>query len=348
VLKRNGMPARRGERGVMIIWLALFLLVLIGFGSLSVDVAKLAATRTQLQNAADAAALAGASAIDPETGVIVQPTATGRAQTSAINNKAFIDEPQPVALAAADVTFPAWNKIRVKVRREGANGVVTTLAQVVGLKKLEITATATAKLDTLSTALCGVLPLGVSPMGNNPFRVGCQYTYTLKSGSGGGGGGQYGAVNFPQCLDRGDCAGMSPNGANTFRCLMKYGYCCPIKIGDVLKTESGNMSGPTKQAIDYRFDTDACSDQGICYTEYLARGGTGQRVVVIPITTPVPSHATVTVLGFSAFFLKTRVGSGSGGTLQGEFLYKAIPGTGSGNGGGNGVTAFALRLVPNS
>jgi hypothetical protein len=69
---------------------------------------------------------------------------------------------------------------------------------------------------------------------------------------------------------------------------------------------------------------------------------------VIPITTPVPGNATVTVLGFSAFFLKTRVGTGAGGALQGEFLYKVIPGTGSGNGGGNGVTAFALRLVPNS
>jgi putative Flp pilus-assembly TadE/G-like protein len=331
----------------MIIWLSLFLLVLIGFGSLSVDVAKLAATRTQLQNAADAAALAGVSAIDPTTGVIIQPTAIARAQTAAINNKAFIAEPQPVALPAADVTFPAWNKIRVKVRREGANGVVTTLAQVVGLPKLEVTATATAKLDTVGTTLCGILPLGVSNQGQ-PFKVGCNFTYTLKSGSGGGGGGQYGAVRFPQCLDKGECAGLSPNGANTFRCLMKYGYCCPISIGQVLQTESGNMAGPTKQAIDYRFDTDACSDQGICYTTYLARGGTGQRVVLIPITTPVPNNSTVTVLGFSAFFLKTRVGTGAGGTLQGEFLYKVIPGTGSGNGGANGVVAFAIRLVPNS
>ena len=38
---RTGKAGRR-ERGVVIIWLALFLLVLLGFGSLSVDVAKLA------------------------------------------------------------------------------------------------------------------------------------------------------------------------------------------------------------------------------------------------------------------------------------------------------------------
>jgi putative Flp pilus-assembly TadE/G-like protein len=332
----------------MIIWLTLFLLVLIGFGSLSVAVAKLAATRTQLQNAADAAALAGASALDPETGAIVQPTAVGRAQNTSVSHKAFVANPEPVTLAAGDVTFPDTKRVRVKVRREGAQGVVTTLAQVLGIMKLEVTATATAKVDTTSTALCGLLPLGVSPQAGQTFKVGCQFTYTLKSASGTGGGGRYGAVNFPQCLDRGDCAGMSPTGANTFRCLMKYGYCCPVSIGDVLKTESGNMAGPTKQAIDYRFDTDACSDEGICYTDYLSRGGTGQRVVVIPITTPVPGNQTVTVLGFSAFFLKTRVGTGQGGTLQGEFLYKVIPGTGKGTGGGAGVTAFSIRLVPNS
>src|SRR5215831_13598389 len=95
VLKRGGASGRR-ERGAVIIWLALFLLVLIGFGSLSVDVAKLAATRTQLQNAADAAALAGASAVDPETGNIIQATAIVRAQGTALSNKAFIDQPQPV------------------------------------------------------------------------------------------------------------------------------------------------------------------------------------------------------------------------------------------------------------
>lgn len=346
-MTKRAQKAGRNERGVMIIWLTLFLLVLVGFGSLSVDVAKLAATRTQLQNAADAAALAGASALDPETAVIVQPTAVARAQNTSVSNKAFVANPEPVILAAGDVTFPDTKRVRVKVRREGGQGVVTTLAQVLGLMKLEVTATATAKVDTTSTALCGLLPLGVSPQGQN-FQVGCSHTYTLKSGSGGGGGGQYGAVTFPQCIDRGDCAGMSPNGANTFRCLMKYGYCCPVSIGDVLKTESGNMAGPTKQAIDYRFDTDACSDQGICYTEYLARGGTGQRVVVIPITTPVPGNSKVTVLGFSAFFLKTRVGTGQGGALQGEFLYKVIPGTGSGTGGGAGVTAFSIRLIPNS
>ena len=359
--------ARRGERGVAIIWLALFMLVLLGFGSLSVDVAKLAATKTQLQNAADAAALAGASALDPATGVIMPGVAVPRAQLAALSNKAFVGDPEPIALAAADVTFPDPTRIRVKVRREGAQSVVTTLAQVVGMKRLEVSATATAKVETTGTALCGILPLGCSPGTGQEFQVGCANRYILKIGAGGSGtstgggsqgkgkgggkktdessGGQYGAVDFPSCVDQGACAGMPSTGANTFRCLMTNGYCCPLQIGQVLPTESGNMSGPLKQAMDARFDADAVSAENICYSEYQSRGGSGQRVVSVPITTPVYGQARVTLLGFASFFLRNRPGTGAESELEGEFLYKIIPGTGGGTGGG--AVSFNIRLVPN-
>jgi Flp pilus assembly protein TadG len=355
--------ARRNERGVAIIWLALFMLVLIGFGSLSVDVAKLTATKTQLQNAADAAALAGASALDPVSGVIVTSVAVARAQAAASSNKAFVGDPEPVILPAGDVTFPTPTRIRVKVRREGAQSVVTTLAQVVGMRRLEVSATATAKVETTGTALCGLLPLGCSPGSGQDFQVGCQNRYVLKIGAGGstggstgggkGGGkkseenpgGQYGALNFPACVDKGACVGMPPTGANTFRCLMTNGYCCPIEVGQVLNTESGNMSGPLRQAMDARFDADAVSTENICYSEYQSRGGTGQRVVFVPITTPVAGQHSVTVLGFATFFLRNRPGTGVESVLEGEFLYKVIPGTGGGS--GSGAVAFSIRLVPN-
>jgi Flp pilus assembly protein TadG len=345
VLNRRG-GSRRNQRGAVIIWLTLFLLVLIGFGSLSVDVAKLAAARTQLQNAADAAALAGASALDPATGVIEPTLALARAQTAAASNKAFIADPQPVLLSAADVTFPTPTRIQVKVRREGAQSVVTTLAQVLGIRRLAVTATATAKIDTAGSALCGVVPLGVSPNPGQSFQTGCANQYTLKVGGGAGSQGQYGALDFPACPNTGACAGMNPTGANTFRCLMTNGYCCPITVGQVLNTESGNMSGPTKQAINNRFAADAVSDEDICYSDYLSRGGTGQRVVLVPMTTPVAGNPQVTVLGFACFFLRNRPGSGTNSILTGEFMYQIIAGAGGGS--ATGPVVYSLRLVSNS
>src|SRR5262245_20934093 len=96
----------RRERGVVIVYLAFFIVVILGFLSLAVDGAKLVATRTQLQRAADAAALAGVSAIDLETGTIIPDTAVARAQETAALNKAFSDGPTSVVVAPGDVEFP--------------------------------------------------------------------------------------------------------------------------------------------------------------------------------------------------------------------------------------------------
>jgi uncharacterized membrane protein len=56
----------------------MFLTVLLGFVALVIDVAKLATAKTQLQNAADGAALAGASAVDPLSGRLMPDTALAR------------------------------------------------------------------------------------------------------------------------------------------------------------------------------------------------------------------------------------------------------------------------------
>ena len=74
---------RRNERGVVIIWTALFLLLMLGFVAIGIDVAKVMATQSELQNAADAAALAGASAINLQTGQLRPDSAVARSQLTA-------------------------------------------------------------------------------------------------------------------------------------------------------------------------------------------------------------------------------------------------------------------------
>src|SRR5436309_13186935 len=97
------------QRGVIVLWVAFFLLVMLFFVALAVDGAKLSATRIQLQNAADAAALSGASAIDTLAGAqgqIVHSVAVARAQQTGVRNRAFVAGEEPVSIAAADITFP--------------------------------------------------------------------------------------------------------------------------------------------------------------------------------------------------------------------------------------------------
>ncbi len=327
----------RNQRGAVLVWFALFLLVILGFMALGTDVAKLMVTRTMLQNAADAAALAGATAVDPKTGQIVQSQAIARAQSIAQRDKAYVQDPQPVALDPADIAFPHPDEVQVTVRREGEQSMITQFMQVLGIPSIGITATATAKIDTVHTAQCGIVPLGTAPSGGNgTFVPGT--TYTLQEAGGKGSGGNYGAVDFPSC-DHGACANSPSTGAATWRCLMASGYCCGIDVGQVLTTEPGSMKGPLQQAINDRFASDTDTSEGITYENYT---GNGSRVLFVPLVAGLSSggKASVVVTGFGAFFVSKRT-QNTGGALEGEYVYAVMPGDGS---GGNG-SALSVRLI---
>ncbi|TMQ72423.1 MAG: hypothetical protein E6K81_07485 [Candidatus Eisenbacteria bacterium] len=341
------MLARKHDpkaRGVIILWFAFFLMLMLGFLALGIDVAKLMATRTQLQTAADAAALAGISAMSPVTGTVVQDAAILRAQDASTHNKAFRNDAQPVTLLAGDISFPTTRSVKVTVRRDASTGgsMVTHVAQVLGILSLDVSATATAEADPSTSVDCGLAPLYVDLSGQQPVP-GCLPDYVLKlSGGTGANQGNYGALDFPSCPG-GACSGMQPTGANTFACLLEKGYCCPISIGQVLNTETGAMTGKTRTGVAARIASDTDSRPGICYSDYR---GNGQRVVYVPLTTPFTPAAggggggTVTVTGFAAFFLKDQVQGGS--EIDGEFLFTSLPGSSSGGGSG---TLYTLRLV---
>src|SRR5947199_8016114 len=178
---------RRGkQRGVVIVWLALFMLLMLGFIALGIDVAKLMTARTQLQNAADAAALAAVSAVDPSNGHILPDTALVRAQLAASRNKAFIDKSEPVTLAAGDVQFIGNDKVKVTARRDGGNSIVVYFAKVLGISSLAVTAHATAQVQPAGTDECGVVPLCMVPAPGGQFHTGCAQNYVLKQGGQGG------------------------------------------------------------------------------------------------------------------------------------------------------------------
>jgi Flp pilus assembly protein TadG len=332
---------QRNERGVVIIWTAFFMLLMLGFVAIGVDVAKVMATRTELQNAADAAALAGVSALDLVTGKVKPDSAVVRAQQTALRNEAFVDSPKPITLLAGDVLVdPDANTVKVTVRRDAATdgAMITHVAQVLGIKNVDVSATATAKAEPTCSQCEKIVPLGAVPqIGQVNFAVGCNNAYTLKRGGGNKvSPGNYLGLSFPQC-DEGACAGMGETGANTFRCLLANGYACCVSIGQVIQTEPGNMAGPTRQGLQARWDSDSDRRPGICYSDYK---GNGSRVVNVPIITPPGNgRSDVTVLGLAAFFL-TNPPPGNG-DVKAEFVHEVVPGTG----GNCNSTVFTIRLI---
>jgi Flp pilus assembly protein TadG len=341
-VRPSKQPNQR-QRGAVMIWMALFLLGILGFVALGIDTAKVAATRTQLQNAADAAALAGASAIDFETGDLKPDTATAKAQAVAFENKAFVDGPQPVTVAAADVTFPNPNECKVVVRRTAGLGgeVVTHIAQVLGIKSLSLNATATARVEPLTGICEGVLPMAPVEPPVTGFLTGCANEYNLKVGAGEGQQGNYELLDFADC-DEGPCADVGGGGAE-IRCLTENGYGCCIRLGDeFVLTQPGNKVGPFRQGMQARWDADTDRRENICYSEYI---GNGKRVVHVPgvESFDVNGKKYVRITGFYAFFLKRRPTGGGQQTLIGEFLHDVAPG--EPGGGSSEGTLFTIRLV---
>lgn len=333
---------RHRERGVLIVWLALFLLALIGFVSVGVDLAKLSVTQAQLQAAADAAALSGCTAIDSLTGNLIQAQAIARAQDTGFRNKAYEMVPTPVVIDAADITFPSDSSIKVVAKRVDDSGMITHFVGAFlgsAFHKLDMKASAVAEVRIAGAACCGLIPVsGIPPIGEN-FQTGCDHEYEMRLAPGESIQGDYYFVDFPPC-DQGACSGWPETGANTFRCLLLNGYCCCINIGQVLVAEPGSMSGPFVQGINNRFDADADQRQGICYEDYT---GTGERVITVPITTP-PTGARdpVTVTGFSKAFIKYKATGGVNASLICEFITGVIRGEG---GGPPSSLAFSVHLV---
>lgn len=108
------------EHGATMIMVAVSLVVIFAFAVLAIDISLIQLAKNQLQNAADAAALAGA--IQYESSDRNPDAAVAAAIEIAGLNRAVQVTQQPVTILPSDVSFPAPNRIRVRTHRTEASG----------------------------------------------------------------------------------------------------------------------------------------------------------------------------------------------------------------------------------
>lgn len=332
------------QRGIIVIWFAFFLFVSLFFVALGVDGAKLAATRIQLQNAADAAALAGASAIDTlagDGGTLLPALAIERAQETGRLNRAMIDSEQPVDVLASDVTFPAANQCQVVTRRQTdlGTGMATVFARLVGRPTLDLTASATAVAEPADQVCDQLMPIGVITGSSGSFTPGCADVYDLVL-AGSASVPSYRLLQLPAC-DEGACAGQSPLNPGTIGCQVEFGYGCCVDVDQSVDLTPVPEFAVFQDALQERWDADADQSESICYQDYR---GTGQRVLYVPrIEHPGSGGTSATVLGFTALFLRERPDAVPP-RLEAEFLYQVVAGSHLAS-GGDGTTLYALKLL---
>ena len=153
---------RRDESGMSYVFIGLSMMAFISASMLAIDVGMLMTARSQAQNAADAGALAGATALLYDNWD--DRTPSGPAVTNAIAAATSMGN-QVMARAAdvrsADVEFPTDsagepNRVKVTVYRTAARGnpVSTLIAQYFGIATADIAATATAEAADANAMTC--------------------------------------------------------------------------------------------------------------------------------------------------------------------------------------------------
>jgi Flp pilus assembly protein TadG len=158
---RTLKKALRDEKGASIIFVAIAMVVILGFAVLAIDASLMQLAKTQLQNAADAAALAGAMALAKNE--FNEDSATVEAIRVAGLNIAVQDIQRPVVIGPNDVRI-TWilNKYRgveVTTHRTGATNDSVTLYFLKVLdpslgNKGDVTAKATATFLPICATDC--------------------------------------------------------------------------------------------------------------------------------------------------------------------------------------------------
>ena len=346
------------SRGSALLMVTVAIAALMSFAIIAIDGAVLMTTKGQLQSAADAAALAGASGLlEGDEGL-----ATARAIDFAGFNRAVQDTLRDVTITPDDVTFPEEEHIRVTTHRTTATGdplrtYFRRLVNPLRPNTADVTAVAEAWCFDVCSTQC-MKPWAIPDRwddtnGNNSYDAGETYdpnltgyqapgdigrAITLKVGNPQGTitPGQF----FPVCYPPIGYPGESPlTGAEWYRTWIAE--CEPYLVGpgDQLRTETGNMVGPTRQGIDAliaqdpgaRWDASTNTVKNSAY-------GLSPRIVLVPFFDPrfPPNSGTssVTVSQVGAFFI---AGQNNQGDVVGYFMKVTTQGTPC-PGGGDGTS----------
>lgn len=276
------------ERGTVLVLVAAAMVAFAGFTAIVTDAGLLYLNRFKLVNALDSAVLAGVQELPQNPQAALQIASDYAGLNGVDLNDCFFhvaDDNQSISgTANRDV------------------GLV--FARMMGFDMAKVKGNAAAHIAPV-TAARGIVPFGVI---EDDFEFGEEIT--LKEGAGDGRQrGWFGALS------------LGGKGACVYRNNIENGYQGVIKIGDIVSTESGNMSGPTQQAVNFRIS--ACHHVPECSPSDFEKDC--PRIVIVPIVksedvNPAGHTFTVQVVGFGAFLLDAYVGSGNENEVKGAFI----------------------------
>ena len=328
-------PDTQRDEGVVLVWVALMLVVLVGMGALVIDIGALYVEKRELQNGADAAALAVAQ--DCVEGDCGSGGGAARAQQyadlNANDGASALDPATPCGvgpgLSACSGSAPSgasgatgWVRVDTSTKTsDGGDEVSFLLAPVISsLTGKTVTASATAAWGPLQAAATLPFTFSVCEFWNLVDEVPegedfPENSVTVYSKAGGGPNNEI----VPACDSRAPSGGTVEGG---FGWLDPSGGSCSVKL-----TVGATITGPGNPGNDNLLKKSPCS-------ETLIQG----KTVLLPLFGSVSgtgSNAIYTIAGFTGFTITGYRLSGS--TWPSGFTCPQVPG---GTGGVGNLRCF--------
>ena len=312
------------QRGQTLPIITLFMFAMLGMCALAIDVGSWYQQKRSLQSAADAGALAGAAYL---------PISWSAAGNAAANEYAKNATGDSISYQSSTQFVPG-DSITITATRPASS----FFAQVFGHGK--ITVKATAKATEVQTG--GTVPWGIM---KGTYTPGSTYTiYTDNKGP------NNGAIRLP-AWDGSSCS--DPGGSSLYRDeLAGTTAPCMLALDQVVKTDTGQNTGPTTQGVNTRCGTLQPTGSIVSF------GGMGQvtllqpdscQLVLLPLVEdasngaavwPTQGSSGVRVVGFTWWVISKVIPPGS----QVDAVYLG-PAETDPNAGGSLPPAYRTQLT---
>ncbi len=251
------------EKGIAMIMVVIAMVVIIGFAALAVDFGNAATRKSRLQNACDAAALAGAQALtDIDEAADIAENIFKKNIKSNINN-AEIWVPE---ISFPDVGTVKNHKIRVSSNEE----FETILLRILGKSKMTVSAYAAAVNGPIGGA-SGLRPFGIDIHTWENYELYADdesHEITLEYGPGDGDQGNYALMD------------LDGEGKTGVKIAIENGSKNTYSEGEIIYTETGVAVGPISTAVGEI--TDETSDYYPTYSNDEYDG-----YIICPIVQPI-------------------------------------------------------------
>ena len=297
----------REEQGTAVVLFALSIAIIFGMAGLVIDVGILYQTKSELKKTSNAAVLSGA-----------QELTNGNNLVNNIVMEILKANKEEGNLKEINIQTNNVNQLKVVLEKD----VPLYFLKIFKMNSIKVTESSTAKLVPINRA-AGAVPLGI----DKSVPLVYLKEYILKVDSGDSAYGNFGIL------------ALSGPGAKLYEQDLMYGFDGDIKVGDIIDTQTGNISGKTESAVNYRINLCPYPVNDISHRD-------NSRIILVLVYEPYNVQSNqmkqVKVTGFAYFYIKSPVDKHDS-TITGYFIKRAGGGSGDINGADKG--AYAIKLT---